>query len=257
MRNFLLPLMCGLGLLGIVVNADCKDLESNSQKAIAAFESGNYEEAFKAWKQIATFNSDPDLFYNIGNSALLAGDIPEAIYAYEQYLRFCPGDKEVNELITDARKQIENSVVPLPKFFLLQWWNKALVLLRPGLWAILSLCAFSIAVGIWLSRLDRRNYFSFLKNQNIPGFFIAGVLLLCFALLSYRQIYRENEAIIFTECEMYQGPSSQSPLVRTIHPGEKVIIKDQLSDWKKVHLLNLDQGWIRNECIRIIDFTPE
>lgn len=96
-----------------------------------------------------------------------------------------------------------------------------------------------------------------MQRQRIMIFISSGILFLLLALLSYRQIHRKNEAVVFTACEMYQGPSIQSPLVRTIYPGEKVIIKDKLSGWKKITLLNLDQGWIRNECIRIIEFETD
>lgn len=257
MKSLLLAILSGMFLLGAVLEAESQTSDDRVKMAIAAYDAGNYDEAFQEWKLISQTTSDPDVFYNMGNSAFHAGNTAEAIFAYEQYLRFRPGSKEVEELISNARAQIENAVVPLPKFFLLKWLQNGLSLFRPGAWAFLSLVVFIIAVSIWLARINQISYLSFLENRNILVFLIVGGVLLFIAFLSYRQIYRKNEAIVFSECEMYQGPSAQSPLVRTIYPGEKVIIKDTLTGWKKINLINLDEGWISHECARIIEFGRE
>jgi uncharacterized protein YgiM (DUF1202 family) len=80
----------------------------------------------------------------------------------------------------------------------------------------------------------------------------AAGLLLLLAFLSYSEMYRDNEAIIGQTCTFHQAPSEDSPGLSEIEPGEKVIIVDQIGDWKNVYLLNQDAGWVRSECLMLI-----
>lgn len=79
-----------------------------------------------------------------------------------------------------------------------------------------------------------------------------GILFISCAWLSYRQIYRTNEAIVVIESIFRQAPSDDSPPIRTIYPGEKVIVSDQIGNWYQVSLLNLDEGWVEQEAMDFI-----
>jgi len=85
----------------------------------------------------------------------------------------------------------------------------------------------------------------------------AGLIFLLAGFLSYASIYRDNEAILHSVCEIRQAPSEESPQLHTLHPGEKIIILDQLTGWYNVRLLNIEEGWIRADCLtRIVMGTP-
>ncbi|MEO6130579.1 MAG: SH3 domain-containing protein, partial [Saprospiraceae bacterium] len=64
---------------------------------------------------------------------------------------------------------------------------------------------------------------------------------------------RIDEAIVMNICESRQAASAESPVSRILYPGEKVRITDQISGWKKVSLLNLDEGWMNVDCLTSID----
>jgi hypothetical protein len=80
-----------------------------------------------------------------------------------------------------------------------------------------------------------------------------GIISIVAGILNYHEIFNTDEGIVFTVCDLRQGPSVQSPHQRILYPGEKVRIKDHITGWSKVNLLNLDEGWVKNECLTWID----
>ena len=223
-------------------------------KAIVAYESGHYRDAVQLWMELlAEGNSDPDIFFNIGNAESMLGNVAQAILYYEKALRIKPGDPDIRSAIANERNKIENGVSAIQKFFLAEWIRGFIALLRPGGWALFGIVLFLLGLVKWLHALALFEYGRFIKVGKIWHFVAAGFIFLIIATLSYKQIYSLHEGIIFSSCELRQGPSVQSPHIRTIHPGEKVRIEDEIRGWYKVNLLNLDEGWISEECVKIID----
>jgi hypothetical protein len=54
--------------------------------------------------------SNPDLYHNLGQSCLLAGDLPRAILAYHHGLRLDPGNAALQDRLEDARGQVAYTV---------------------------------------------------------------------------------------------------------------------------------------------------
>jgi tetratricopeptide (TPR) repeat protein len=52
--------------------------------------------------------STPTLYRNLGNAALLAGDIPQAILAYRRGLAIAPGDRVLHANLSYARSQVDS-----------------------------------------------------------------------------------------------------------------------------------------------------
>lgn len=225
-----------------------------NSKAIEAYESGNYLDAVELWKELLVDgNSDPDLFFNLGNAESMLGNVPQAILYYEKALRIKPGNRDIRSAIDNERNKIENSVSAMQKFFLVEWVRNFITLLRPGGWASVGIVLLLLGLVKWLHSLELIKYRRFFTAAKVWHFVAAGFLFILLATLSYKQIYSLHEGIIFSSCDLRQGPSVQSPHIRTIHAGEKVRITDEIRGWYKVNLLNLDEGWINEECIRIID----
>lgn len=239
--------------LFLAAPGNAKPFEELNEQARKAYESGQYNEALEYWKEIYySGNSDPDLIYNIGLCESMLGNLPGAMLFFEKAMRHKPSDQELRAAIQRERSKIENAVIPVQPFFLLEWWKALLAFLRPGMWALFGLILLLASLIKWLiiNRLLKSNFY-------IPGKFwiytIIGFSFVLISIFSYREQYRQNEGIIFSSCELNQGPSVQSPILRIIQPGEKVIIMDEISDWYKVNLLNLDEGWLKKECLQIID----
>jgi hypothetical protein len=230
-----------------------QDIEPVNGKAREFYTDGEYVQAAAEWKKLlhAGF-SDPDLFANIAHAESMSGNIAESILYYEKALRLRPFDQDIQQALMTERDRIENAVIPVKEFFILHWIKIFLAFFRPSVWALGGLVMMILAVIYFLSI----HKMIALPIRSSKGWKIIlpvmGVTLLLIALLSYNSIYRENEGIIMNACDFREAPTEESPLTRLISAGEKVMIRDHLGDWVQVRLLNLDQGWIRKDCLQTI-----
>ncbi len=235
----------------ISAGLSAQSVQSLNAQATQEYNNENYNEALRIWYGLLEEgNSDPDLFYNIGNAEAMKGNVPNAILHYERAIRFRPDDEEFQNAIGLVRGQIKNAAIPVNSFFLKDYIRIFLALLRPGYWAFVGVIFLMTGTFCWLAGI--RVIITNMKKVNYRWLFGVGVLSMLLAVASYSQIYRKDEAIIFSECDFREAPSPESPLTRSLYPGEKIAIIDELSGWYKVNLVNLDEGWIKKDCfIRI------
>ncbi len=239
--------------ISAVIRAGNVPKEMN-EKASLLYHEGKYAASLDIWYEIAkSGNTDPNLYFNIGSAEAIQGHIPESILAFEKALRFKPADDEIRDALKKERSKIENAVIPVNPFFLIEWYRFSLVLLRPGGWVLIGLLMLLITLVQWVVCVNPIKVYGILTFKKNWFFFTAGILFILIGFLSFHQLHRKDEAIVMTSCEFRQAPSAESPLTRTLHPGEKVRITDQISEWNKVSLLNLDEGWIKQDCFKPIE----
>jgi len=235
----------------IHAKGDPKEL---NEKASTYYREGHYNESLSIWYQLVkSGNTDPNLYFNIGNAESILGHIPEAILAFEMALRSKPADKEFAAAIKGERNKLENPVIPVPPFFLTEWVLFGLALLRPGEWAMMGLLFFLGALIQWLIHIKVIRAVRFRHSKYHWLLIVSGISCILIGFLSYHQLYRKDEAIVMVNCDCMQAPAAASPTIRKLEAGEKVRIKDQVTSWKKVSLLNLDEGWINRDCLTLIE----
>ncbi len=228
-------------------------VSSSIRHADSLYTEGAFTDALIEYQKLLSHGiTDPDLLFNLGAAASQTSDIASAIYYFESALRYKYHDKKLHAAIKHERNSIENGVVPIESFFLKTWIYNFLTILRPVHWSLIGCVILLMALARWWQQQHILKNTFFLSRLPVLFYLGAGVLFLFIAVVSYKVIYRENEGIIFSECDVREAPTTDSPLTRQLHAGEKVIIQDELTDYYRVDLLNLDQGWIRKDCVRII-----
>jgi tetratricopeptide (TPR) repeat protein len=233
-------------------------IKAVNDQAVQLYRDGNYDRAVKIWYDLMkSGNTDSHLYYNVGSAEALLGHTAESILAFEKALRFNPSDQEIKDAIKRERSKIENAVIPVTPFFLVEWWHTFLSLLRPGGWGLIGLLLFITGLILWLGPEKWTNKIHVFKGKNVWAIPIAGFLFILTGFLAYYQLHRTDEAVVMISCECHKAPDADSPLTRTIHPGEKVKITDQIAEWQKVSLLNLDEGWVKNECLQQIEIGKQ
>ncbi len=228
--------------------SDAHRLEAAGQ----SYEAKKYQEAIDIWKGVAATSPDAGLYYNIGMAYAHLGQTAEAVYAFEQGLRLKPLDDRLTKQRMAERKNIPDAVIPIEPFFLSRWYHGYLMLFRPGTWAFLGLIAILLFVlhhmairGLLPVKVMVRGAAPWLVA-------LAGGIMLLTAAVSYRQLARKDESIVMQPCALRQAPAEESPSVRLLSPGEKIVVRDAIGDWQHVILVNLDDGWIKKECGRVI-----
>jgi tetratricopeptide (TPR) repeat protein len=229
---------------------------TSEDKAQSFFNEKRYKESLDIWYAMAASDqSTTGLYYNIGLAESALKHTPEAMIAFEKAMRLSPLNATIKEAILKERETIENATIPVRPFFLVTWYRGFLALLRPGYWAFLGLLILIFAVTRFIQRYLR-------APDRIPqpsgkdiSLVFTGVVLLVIGFLSYTSLYRDDEAILHIPCELKQAPSAESPSTATVYPGEKVVICDQLSGWYYLRMLNMEEGWIRMECVTRIQMA--
>lgn len=220
------------------------------EQADVFFEQKEYDKALTVWYgMIESGKTSAGIFYNIGLAESQVNNTPKAMLAYEQALRLKPMNEAIQSAITNERKKIQDATIPVEPFFLNVWYKALVTFLRPGYWSFLGLGLIGMAILSLVSANKKINAEARqLHRYKIP-LVVLGALFVLTGWLSYREIYRENEAIIATSCAVRQAPDSDSPQTRTLYPGEKIMITDSIGDWYHVQLLNLDAGWLKENCL--------
>lgn len=237
-----------------ILAEEINSFELINDKATTSYNSGKYNEALAEWKTLyASGNLDPDLLFNLGNAASQVGNSAEAILYYEKALRYSPADNVIKTAIQKQREKIENAVIAGNSFFLMTWIDNLLSLFRPGIWALIGLILILISLIQWLRSIGIQGSGKITLPGKLWIYPMVGAAIVMISLFGYLRLYRMNEGVVFTSCELKQGPSLQSPQVRMVSSGEKVRITDELTGWYKVNLLNMDDGWMQKDCLKKID----
>lgn len=221
------------------------------------FKQKEHDKALSIWyDMIESGKSTAGIFYNIGLAESQLNNTPKAMLGFEKALRLKPMNGAIQSAISEERKKIQDATIPVEPFFLSEWYKAVVTFLRPGYWSFIGLGLIGLAI---LSLLGTTKKITTDKGQVLRFKIPIAVLGACLVLtgwLSYSEIYRENEAIIATACEVRQAPASDSPEIRTLNPGEKITMTDSIGEWYHVQLLNLDAGWLKKDCLIPIVIDP-
>ncbi|MEO6133097.1 MAG: hypothetical protein ABIQ02_14745, partial [Saprospiraceae bacterium] len=159
-----------------------------NEAASALYTEGKYAEALGIWYGLAASgNTDANLFFDIGNAESILGHIPEAILAYERAAKWRPGDRTIQEAIKKERVKIENAVIPVNSFFLIDWYDNIMAMFRPGEWVWLALLLLGMGIMQWLVKMEAIRKIGWINGRNPLYFIGTGMLLLIIGVLSYNQ----------------------------------------------------------------------
>lgn len=222
----------------------------SQSRADQYFEQGAYEEALSEWyEMVSSGNTSAGLYFNIGLAESALNHTGKAMLAFEQARRIKPGNSTIRKAIVDEREKIIDATIPVNPFFLKEWYRQIVMLFRPGVWAILGLVFLLLPVirFVLFQQKSVGNWRISLKKSRV--LLAVGFLLLILAFLSHAELHRSNEAIMGTACAFHQAPTADSPEIREIGEGEKVVIADQIGDWMNIYLLNQDAGWVKRDCL--------
>lgn len=226
--------------------------ETENSKAVTLYNNRQYDEALTIWSNMANPKNNAGVYFNIGLAESQLHHTPEAIYAYEQALRLRPLHLKFTKALEQERKKMDNPIIPLGSFFMERWYMGWITFIRPGTWAALGLLIIILALVTYLFQIG-----AFVRKKEIPKkvsiiLVLIGAGFLITAFLSHHHLYQQDEGILMQTCELKQASSEESPVLRQLSAGEKVRIKDKIGEWNYVALLNLDYGWVKSDCIKII-----
>ena len=157
--------------------------------------------------------------------------------------------------MTVVSDYIQDRIEPVPEFILKTWARNLCYALDSDAWAVAGL-VFLAVVAVSLLLL----FLSASLAWRRTGFFAAIVFFL-FSLTSLSCAFwqkadysRKDGAIIMAPVvSVKSSPSSEASTdLFILHEGTKVLILDEVGDWRNIELADGRQGWMQSADMEII-----
>lgn len=218
-----------------------------------AYFHGRFQEAVDAYEQVVALGvKSADLYYNLGNAYLKAGQLGPAIYNYERALELDPQQEDVQFNLKTAReaarKKGEDRLVGAEAAPL---WVRAVSPYPVALlgWIFLGLWTALFALLVVLHFTQP----GFLRVGLWAGFaFLTIAVVLSGALLGGRVYLAERveEAVVLPDSvQIKEGPDPNYASAFSVHAGLRVRVTEKEQDWVRVRLANGLEGWLRERDI--------
>ncbi len=216
---------------------------------------GEYEKAIEKYKSVldSGYHSS-ELYFNLGNAYYKTHNITMALVNYERARIISPRDEEIAHNLEMVRTLVVDQIDVLGEFFLRKWYRGMISIFRSDSWAIISIFAFILALVLFLAYL-----FSKRITVRKISFWLAVILIsgslftFLFSYNKYKIDKSHNAAIILSpSVTVKSSPDESGTDLFQLHEGTKVMIDDQLGDWREIRLSDGNRGWIRLQDIVII-----
>jgi tetratricopeptide (TPR) repeat protein len=189
-----------------------------------------------------------DLFYNLGNGYLKAGQLGPAIYNYEKALELDPQADDVRFNLgvarEAARKKGEDKLAGAEaQPFWMRWAAQVTVNWASWLFGALWVSLFGLLIALHFVQPG------FLRVGMWAGFAFLGLGALVGGALLGARLYladRVEQAIVLPDVvQVKEGPDPNYQSVFGVHAGLRVRVTEKEQDWVRIRLANGLEGWVR------------
>jgi tetratricopeptide (TPR) repeat protein len=236
----------------VTIHAQPVDILKNANQA---YIDGKYEEAIDLYNTVIDSGYESAaLYYNLGNAYFKSNKVTNAILFYERAKLLDPNDDEIEFNLELAKTFTVDKIEEIPELFLVTWIKAVVHALKVDAWAFISIACF-IAMLLGLSI-----YFFSKGYQTKRLTFLLAILLLVLSIVSYsfaaiqkNEITRNDTAIVFAPTiTLKSSPDRQSKDLFVLHEGTKVVVVDEVGEWREIKLADGSKGWLKISDIEII-----
>jgi tetratricopeptide (TPR) repeat protein len=217
-------------------------------RANVAYQEGDWQGAIDAYEAVrsAGFES-AGLYYNLGNAYFKAGELGQAILAWERALQRSPGDADTRANLTLARELTADAIEPLPDFWLfsvISWWVDLLP--RTLLITVVAVGWLALAGGAVLRILARAPGMGRVGRWLVAAGAVTVLLMGTNLVAREFGVGRAERAIILAETvPVRSAPAEDDDLVLfQVHEGTRVRIEQRTGAWAEVVLDDGKVGWL-------------
>ena len=220
------------------------------------YNDSKYEQSIEVYFQILDSGvHSSELYFNIGNAYYRLNDIANSILFYEKSLKLNPFDNDVINNLNMLKNALIDDIAVVPPSFIDEQVNRISNLLGYSSWGILVIVFSFIFLIMFIVYFFSNK--PIIKRTAFTSLFLIIIMIALTVWISintYEKNHLEKYAIIFsTKIEIKVDPNERSENLLTLHLGTKVRIIDNFNDeWLKIKLVNGQEGWIKNNQIKII-----
>jgi tetratricopeptide (TPR) repeat protein len=236
--------------LFLIVLAGCQDPRKADldlfNQANAAYKKGDYQTAAKLYQKIGDSGvASEQIYYNLGNAHMKAGQLGRAMVAYERALRLKPRDSDLKANVEFAKSRIQTPEPDGPSSGIFIHLKEVTL---DEIVVILTAVVIAISIFI-LAGLFLR--WRFRKTALAIGLLTLVFVFHLFALLAKIDDLADR-AVILAQTDVKYEPESAATTHFTASEGWKVRILKESSGWVKVERPDGLEGWVPKEKIERI-----
>ena len=220
------------------------------EQANARYQAGMYQEAIDLYLQvIANGKVSGEVYFNLGNAYYKSGDIGRAILYYERAKPFLEGDEALDQNIRLARLRTVDEIEPLPRLFLIEWWDALLYLLSLETLAWITYGFYLLVVIllvlniVWHGRWKRPVWIAIWVFVPVIVIFISRV---------YQFETSRFGIILETKVSVMNEPNISGQEIFILHEGTKVRINRSVDNWDEISIPDGKTGWIEQKNLEVI-----
>jgi len=220
-------------------------------QANKAYTDGKYQEAVNLYQQILQKGAvSGEVSFNLGNAYYKLNQVGRAILYYEKAKLYLANDEALEQNLKIARLKIVDKIEPVPKLFLVEWWNAAINIFTLNFFAWLCLGLFGLTL-FWLAL-----YLFLTRPLFIRLTWVTSVVFIIFLGLFIGKIYQfetTQYGIIFADKISVVGePTLTGQELFILHQGTRVKINRSLEGWYEISLEDGKTGWIKADGLESI-----
>lgn len=243
-----LAALATIGLAAAWVLAQPEPSAATFLQGVQAYEEGRYAEAASAFESVAGPGGqtvvNPELYYDLGNAWLKAGDVGRAVLWYERAKALAPGDPDLEfnlqQALALARDEVDRSdpaLVKIPFFW------KSLLPMRVLQWVALGCNA-----ALWLLLTAQ----AFAPSRPLrTAAWVAMALTLLFTPAALFQLYERHAAgkaiVLARELPVRSGLGQNSTQLFLLHAGAPVRIEGERDGLARIRFGADKVGWVPAE----------
>ena len=247
-----------LVLLGFPMSGFAADayVDSLFNAASAAYSEGQWADAAGTYTAIENLGLEsPALYCNMGNAWFKSGDVAKAMLYYERALKLDPSYDDARYNIAVISDFIQDRIEPVPEFILKTWTRDLCYILDSDTWAVISLIFLAaVAVSLLLLFLSSSLALRRIGFFSAIAAFLLTVMSVSFAFWQKADYSRKDGAVIMVPVvSVKSSPSSDTSTdLFILHEGTKVVILDEVGDWRNIELADGRQGWMKSADMEVI-----
>ncbi len=241
-----------LVLIGFTTSAQNEALFGS---ATDAYNAGDYNKAIANYLDIIEGRQhSAELYFNLGNSYYKLNQVAPSIYYYEKALLLKPNDTEILNNLGYAQNMTLDAIELMPETGLTKIYNDITSPLSFDQWAYLAVVFIILFVLLYIAFY----YLKYATQKRIAFItslicLILAVVAFVFAFLKFNDFRADQPAIVFdNEVKVTSEPNKRSQAVFTLHEGTKLIVLEELEDYKKIRIADGQTGWLTSESIRLL-----
>ena len=230
-------------------------IDEAMNKANTHYRENNFNAAIAEYEKLVTEGyQGASLYYNLGNAYYRIGKLGYAVLYFEKALKLSPNDEDIKDNLALANSRTIDKIDSLPKFFLFEWWESFLALFSVQTWIVISLIIYLLLLVVIA--------LYFLAGQIVHpriSFFTGAAVLIVFlvsvsvsAIKLNREEKRQEAVIIENSVVVKLSPDEKGKDGFIVNEGLKILLEDQLDEWKKIRLPDGKVGWVIKTQIAVI-----